>query len=273
MEGGGDRTGENRVSFAPGVDRAAAAQAASQIMRRDGAVVLDDVIDPALIARCRDQLIARYPDFATPDRERNFGGHVGRHTHPLVVEDALADPAVLLPDPVAAIADSRLGRKFKVDSFGALVALPGAPDQNAHRDAWLFEGERIDHILPAYAIAVAIPLVTMDEISGRTAFWRGTHRSANVRPTGEHDFAPVVHPGSVLLWDFRVYHHGLANRGAAPRPVLFSVVAREWWIEGEQAAAKHYAKLRFTRPAFAALDPAVQARFSRATLIDPAPSR
>lgn len=263
---------ENRVSFAPGTDREAAMLAASDILRRDGAVVLDHVVDPARIAALRDLVTRRYPDYATPDRERNFGGHAGRHTHPVVIADDLADPALLLPDPVVGIATDRLGRKFKVDSVGILVALPGAPDQKVHRDAWLFEGERIDHVLPCYAISCAIPLVTMDETSGRTAFWRRSHRTLNKRPQTPHDFAPIVHPGSVLLWDYRIYHRGLANSGPVPRPVLVSVLGREWWIEGEQYAAKRYEKLRLDRAVFDRFDAAWQSRFCRARLIDRTPA-
>ena len=87
----------------------------------------------------------------------------------------------------------------------------------------------LDGILPAFALAFSMPLVRMDEVSGRTAFWRGSHRKAEA--TGDHDWAPTVEPGSAIVRDFRTKHGGLANTGEAPRPVIFTVLSREWWVE------------------------------------------
>ncbi|MCA1199929.1 phytanoyl-CoA dioxygenase family protein [Sphingomonas sp. R647] len=260
---------DNRVSFAPGTDRSAAVTAAIGILRRDGVVVLDDLIDPALLATCSAEITARHPDMAEPDRSKYFGPYVGRHTIPLLVDGALADPAILLPKPVAHIATELLAEAFKVDSVGLLVAVPGAPNQTAHRDAWLYPREGLDRLLPPFALAFAVPLVTMDETSGRTAFWRGSHRSgATNAPDTPHDLAPIVHPGSAILWDYRIYHTGLANHGTTPRPVLFTALSREWWVEIEPPEATNYRKLKVSQEVFAGWKPRWQARFSRADILE-----
>lgn len=256
---------DSRVSFAPDADRDLAIAQAITILRRDGVVVLDELIDPVLLATCHAEIAARHPDMAEPDRASYFGPYVGRHTIPLLVDGALADPAILLPKPVAHIATELLAAAFKVDSVGLLVAVPGAPDQTAHRDAWLYPREGIDRLLPPFALAFAVPLVTMDEISGRTAFWRASHRSSStIAPTTPHDLAPTVHPGSAILWDYRIHHCGLANHGTAPRPVIFSALSREWWVEIDPPEAKHYRKLKVARAVFDRWKPRWQARFSRA---------
>lgn len=259
---------ENRVSFAAGEDRAVAADAAIAILRRDGVVVLDDLIDPARLTACANEIALRHPDMAVPDRSRYFGPYAGRHTIPLLVDGALADPDVLLPRPISHIAAQLLDESYKVDSVGLLVAVPGAPDQTAHRDAWLYPREGLDHILPPFALAVAIPLVTMDETSGRTAFWRGSHRIPGKLPATPHDLAPTVQPGSAILWDYRIHHCGLANHGAAPRPVIFSALSREWWVEIDPPEATRYRKLQVARTTYQAFKPRWQARFSRALLVD-----
>lgn len=54
---------------------------------------------------------------------------------------------------------------------------------------------------------------------------------------------PTVHPGSAILWDYRIYHTGLANHGTTPRPVIFSALSRDWWVEIDPREAKNYRKL------------------------------
>lgn len=262
-------TDPNRVSFAPGTDRNAALAQAAAILRRDGVVVLDHLIDPARLARCHDEIAARYPDMAQTDRTHNYGPYEKRHCMPMVVEGGLADPDILLPKPISRLAAEFLEPDYKVDSVGLLVAAPGAPDQVAHRDAWLFPRQGVDHLLPPYAIAMATPLVTMDETSGRTAFWRRSHRVFGDAPETSPDYVPVVEPGSVLLWDFRVYHGGRANRGPAPRPVIFTVLSRRWWVEIDPPEARNYRKLQVARSVFDTFKPRWQARFSRAAIVEP----
>ncbi len=264
-------TTESRVSFAAGVDIDAALAEAEAIFRRDGVVVLDDLVDPALVARCRAEIEATYPHLAETNVAQNYGPYEKRHCMPMVIEGKLADKAILLPPPVAKMAIHMLLPAFKVDSVGLLVAAPGAPDQKRHADAWLYPGTPLDRLLPPFAIAFALPLVTMDESSGRTAFWRGTHRGVGDEPKGDYDFAPVVHPGSAILWDFRVFHGGLANVSDQPRPVIFTVLAREWWIEVEPPEAVHYDKLKIARDVHAAFKPKWQQRFRRAKIVDSAP--
>lgn len=255
-----------RVSFAEGVDQAAAVEQATAILRREGVVVLDDLVDPALIARCREEVAADYPELATPDRERNYGPYEGRHCMPIVVDKLLADRTIFLPPAYAAIATDLLGAKYMVDSIGLLVAIPGAPDQKGHADGRLFPEMKLDGLLPPFALACSMPLVRMDETSGRTAFWRGSHRRGSA--AGEHNYAPVVEPGSAIVWDFRTYHCGLANRGAAPRPVIFTVLSREWWVEMHPPEAKRYEKLIVARSVHAGLKPRLQHKLHRATLTD-----
>lgn len=255
----------NRVSMAaPDVD-AAIAQAEA-ILRRDGVVVLDDLADPSLVSRALSQLQTHYPHFADVDPERNFGAYPGRHTTPVVVEGALADRAIFLPRPVMKLVRLLLGNAVEIDSFGVLVSRPGAEDQDRHPDALLFRETGADCLTPPFAFALAMPLVAMDEVSGTTAFWRGSHKAPHV--TGEPDFAPLVPVGSALLWDFRIQHRGLANRSDTPRPVLFSVLCREWWHEKVSRLATRYEKLSIARDAWAEITPVAKAVACRATLVD-----
>lgn len=256
-----------RVSFASGVDRDAAIAEALAVLRREGVVVLDDLVDPALIARCRTEMEANHPDYTKVDRARNYGPYPGRHTMPMCVEGSLAERDIFLSPVIEAIAAAMLGKNFLMDSLGLLVSLPGAADQAGHPDGILFPEAPIEHMLPAFALAFSMPLVPMDAISGTTAFWRGSHRAVD-GAKGDHDFAPIVQPGSAILWDFRTRHRGLANRGERPRPVIYSVYSRHWWVEIHPPEATRYEKFLLARDVYDALPPRLQRKVGRAKLVD-----
>jgi ectoine hydroxylase-related dioxygenase (phytanoyl-CoA dioxygenase family) len=253
----------NRVSLAC-EDSAAALAQAEAVFRRDGVVVLDDLVDPALLARCKAEIEAGYPELDRVDPERNFGSYAGRHTMPLRVEGTLANRAIFLPQPILDFAGALLGKQFMLESLGLLVSLPGAEDQPRHPDALLYT-EGTDRLLPPFAVAFALPLVPMDEVTGTTAFWRGSHRKPE--QTGPYDFAPVVQPGSALLWDFRIFHCGLANRSGAPRPLIYSTLCREWWRETVSIEAKRYEKLVIAREVYDSLGQRLRQAVSRALIV------
>lgn len=236
---------------APLDDRVAAAVEA---FKRDGVAVIEDVVDPALLAKCWSQIERDYP----ADRLSGASGFpldddARRFSMALTLDGALAEREVLLNAHVCGFADAVLGNDAVMDSFGLLLSLPGAPDQKVHFDALLFPDTALDRVLPTTTIAVAMPLVTMDEVSGTTAFWRGSQRTQTT--DGEPDFAPRVDVGSVLLWDYRVWHRGLANRSDRPRPVLFSGLCRSWWYESKAAETEGYEKLAIARGVWDALRP------------------
>jgi len=254
-----------RVSCAG--DRAAAVERATAILRREGVVVLDDAIDPRLLAQCRAEIERDY----SADHLNGVGAFgldvdARRFSVALRIAGALADPAVLADPALVEIGRSLLGDDLVMDSFGLLLSLPGAPDQRTHYDALLFPETTLDRLLPVTTIAVAVPLVTLDEMTGSTAFWRGSHRRPSV--DGAPDFAPTVPVGSVLLWDYRIFHHGLANRSDAVRPVLFSALSRPWWHEAPATDTGGYAKLSVARSAHEAMPSSTRRLLRRAAIVD-----
>jgi hypothetical protein len=233
--------GALRVSCtAPG-----AAELASAILRREGVVVLDDLVDPALLSACMQEISEHYPDHDKPDPVHYLGSYPGRHTAPLVIDGTLADPAIFAPTTVRDIAQHLLGEERILESFGLLVSLPGSPNQGRHFDGLLFAETHLDRVLPPTALSVAIPLVALDAVNGTTAFWRRSHREVFVE--GSPDFAPALPVGSALVWDFRTHHSGRGNMGDAARAVLFSVHSRNWWQEPKALKSTKYRKLQIAR--------------------------
>ena len=236
---------ELRVSFAADTDQAAAIEQAVAILRREGVVVLDDLVDPALLEACREEIVARYPDYDRPDSEGYLGSFPGRYTAPLVIDGLLADKAVFAPRAIRKISAAVLGPDNILESLGLLVSIPGAPNQGQHFDGLLFEEGNLDRVLPPVAISISLPLVRLDETTGTTAFWRRSHRE--LYREGPPDFAPAVPVGSALLWDFRMIHSGRGNHGDQARPILFSVHSRDWWQEPKRAKSFRYKKLQVAR--------------------------
>lgn len=243
-----------------------AAEQAIAVLRREGVVVLDRLVDPALLAECWQELAARYPDHDRPNATDYLGSYPGRHTAPLVIDGRLADPALFAPPVIMAVAEALLGEERILESLGLLVSLPGSPNQGRHHDGLLFGETMLDRMLPPVALSVAIPFVPLDATNGTTAFWRRSHRED--RADGPPDFAPALPLGSALVWDFRIHHSGRGNLGSVARPVLFSVHSRNWWQEPKAVRSSRYKKLQIARAVHDALGQRLRSYLCRAELVE-----
>lgn len=255
-----------RVSVGGDVDEAEALARAEAILRREGVVVLDDLVDPALLEQCRHEIGARYPDYDQRDHDLHLGAYPGRYTVPVVIDGTLADRAIFAPRAIMRISAKLLGTEHILESLGLLVSLPGAPDQQGHFDGLLFREMQLDRVLPPFAISVSMPLVRLDDTTGSTAFWRRSHHQGD--RGGPPDFAPIVPVGSAVLWDFRTFHGGLANRSERPRPIIFSVHGRPWWQEPRSVEATRYKKLQLARAVRDGLSDRLRALTIRADMVD-----
>jgi ectoine hydroxylase-related dioxygenase (phytanoyl-CoA dioxygenase family) len=68
----------------------------------------------------------------------------------------------------------------------------------------------------------------MDDSHGTTAIWPGSHRWKEFDPS-RIPLVPQVPVGSCLLWDFRLFHSGTANKSEIGRPMICSTFARRWY--------------------------------------------
>ncbi|CAK0879250.1 unnamed protein product [Prorocentrum cordatum] len=113
------------------------------------------------------------------------------------------------------------------DRAGCVVSEPGAPAQDFHQDG-----------MEPGLVNAFMPLVPVVASNGPTEFRPGSHRSAWDLDSGSDGgcaadsdeerpaVAPEVGRGDLLLFDYRVFHRGLANCSAEPRPVAYIVYAR-----------------------------------------------
>lgn len=215
---------------------------ASRTFRTDGALIVEDIVDTAIIADARREFARSYSRYLDGGKHAD-ALQVGKQrlmmtvdmTPPFDNPQLFANP-FLLPVLSAALDD------FVIGAYGAVCSLPSAPAQHRHWDGGLlFPFSAVNQLLPATAITVAIPLIEMNKIQGTTALWLGTHRdldrSMALRdPSRREDFMegsiePVVREGSCILWDFRLIHSGTPNQSTTPRPLLYLTYCRPWFLD------------------------------------------
>ena len=197
----------------------------------DGALILEGVVDPALIARARrtfGRAYARYLD----GKEHAEAPMVGDRRLMMTVdlEPPFDDPQLFANPWILSVMDALLDEGFVLGAFGAVCSLPSAPAQHRHSDGPPLFADPIGRLLPASAITVAIPLLEMNEVHGTTALNLGSHRDGSADTTG-NGTEPVVREGSCMLWDYRLVHGGTPNRSALPRPLLYFVYCRPWYVD------------------------------------------
>jgi ectoine hydroxylase-related dioxygenase (phytanoyl-CoA dioxygenase family) len=219
----------SEVERAAGALGSETAEHASRSFRKDGALIVEDIVDPALIARAREAFGPTITQVCT-DREdvARVGGQ--RFMVTLNMEPPFDDPQLFANPYLLPILSAALDNHFVIGAFGVVCALPSAPAQHVHDDGGdLFLRPDLDRLLPAAAITVVIPLLEMNAVNGTTALWLASHRAS--RAVDAEAIEPVVREGSCMLWDFRLKHGGTPNRGPLPRPLLYLTYCRRWFVD------------------------------------------
>jgi ectoine hydroxylase-related dioxygenase (phytanoyl-CoA dioxygenase family) len=216
-----------------------AIERASLCFRADGALLIEDIIDTAIIAEARAAFEQKYLNHLDGVKREDTASVGDRRLLMTVRLEPPFDNPTLFANPyLLAILSAALDDGFVLGAFGVVCSLPSAPAQHVHDDGGiLFPQSRLNGILPAAAITVGIPLLEMNEVHGTTALWLGSHRDAG-SPLKEAAIEPVVREGSCMLWDFRLRHAGTPNRSALARPLLYLTYCRPWFTEYLNFTAK-----------------------------------
>ena len=204
---------------------------ASRSFRIDGALIIEDIIDTAIIAEARRAFGEGYSHYLEgSDHEDALRLGDRRLMITISLEPPFDDPQLFANPYLLPVLSVALDDDFVLGAFGIVCSLSSAPAQRRHADGGiLFPRSGVDMILPPAAITVGIPLLEMNEVNGTTALWPGSHR--DVSRLKEEGIEPVLREGSCMLWDFRLLHAGTPNRGALPRPLLYLTYCRPWYLE------------------------------------------
>jgi ectoine hydroxylase-related dioxygenase (phytanoyl-CoA dioxygenase family) len=199
--------------------------------RVDGALILANVVDAALIVRLKrafGKTYARYLDGKSHRGALMVGDR--RLMITVDLEPPFDEPQLFANPFILSVMAAVFGEDFLLGAFGVVCSLPSAPAQHLHSDGPPLFPDPVGRLVPASAITVAIPLLEMNKMHGTTALYLGSHRDASCATTGK-GIEPIVREGSCLLWDYRLVHGGTPNRSTLPRPLLYLVYCRPWFVD------------------------------------------
>ena len=226
---------------------------AANIFDQQGAVWMEGLLDRDFVA----EMAARYRNkYSTLSESKLRRRHamVGdrRFMITLDLKGEFNSPALYANPTILDLLTGFLGDQFLISSFGSVIAFPGAENQSVHCDyPPLFESEQITRSLPPHAVTLVVPLIDINEETGATAMWLGSHRREGARGElerlsssqsleGSHSLHPKM--GDMFLMDYRLIHAGTANRSSQARSILYIVYSRPWFREdlnfSEQAPIK-----------------------------------
>jgi hypothetical protein len=211
---------------------------ALECFRVDGGLWLKGVFPPAYLNELCATLLEESEPYFDPGNECHpRASKVGdkRLMIPVEIKGAFNNSGLYAHPLVCSFMKRVLGGDFKLGGFGAVISLPGALDQHIHADHPALFGTKLDDFLPNFAVTMMVPLVDLNEFSGTTRMWMGSHLARHRAVNSGTDFDkgdyqdPYASVGDCLMMDYRLYHSGLANRSDKARPILYITYFRPWF--------------------------------------------
>ena len=196
-----------------------------------GTMQIDNAIPVDVVAKLHDAFMKRYSAYFREDNHPD-ALRLGDKRYMLTVDlESPFDDSLLIGAPmVLPIIRKVLGDDCVLGAYTAVISLPGSEDQRLHKDhPALFPDTEWHFKVPCFAAQIIIPLIPLDDTTGTTRFYKGTHLIPTERAeeTGAQD--PVVPLGSCLLNDYRCAHRGRGNRSNQVRPILTLIFNRPWF--------------------------------------------
>jgi tetratricopeptide (TPR) repeat protein len=225
----------------------------ARLFETHGVLQIDNAFPPELIQQLQQAFFERYEPYFY-EGEHPDALYLGDKRYMLTVDlDELFGSDAVLNNPIVMPVLRRvLGDACVLGAFTAVISLPGSRDQRLHKDhPPLFPDTEWHHTLPSFAAQIIVPLIPLNQVSGTTRVYKGTHRtSTSTAEDGAHQ-DPTVPLGGCLITDYRCAHRGLGNRGDVVRPILTLIYNRRWFRD-----FKNYGQqppLRVSEAAYAAM--------------------
>jgi ectoine hydroxylase-related dioxygenase (phytanoyl-CoA dioxygenase family) len=212
----------------------ATSEEVADVLRADGAVVVDDLAPGDLLDRLDAELapwLAR-----TPGGSDDFAGLATRRTGGLTARCPASRE--LLQHPLALGATEALladSHRFHVHLTQAIAIGPGQPAQPIHRDQWAFDFFPFPEGYDVQCNTLWA-LTDFTEANGATRVVPGSNRGGPDH-LGAYEHADTVPAemdrGSVLVYSGSVHHGGGANTTDATRVGINLTYARSWLRQEE----------------------------------------
>ena len=201
-------------------------------LRRDGAVIVDRVVAPAVLDRAREELAPWLE--ATPFGPDRFAGRRTRRTGGLVARSPTCRELVMHPLVLDATRDLLEGAtSFQLHLTQVIAIGPDEPAQKIHRDQWAYD---FFPFRKGYEVQCNTIWAMTDftaENGGTRVLPGSNHFDDGLDLDGAESAPAEMAQGSVLFYTGSVYHGGGANCSAATRYGVNITYNRSWLRQEE----------------------------------------
>jgi ectoine hydroxylase-related dioxygenase (phytanoyl-CoA dioxygenase family) len=201
------------------------------VIHRDGAVILDRILDDARLERVLEETLP-YVD-ATETGRDDFTGRLTTRTGALVARSPACRELLLEPAVLAAAQQflKPYCARIQLHLTQIIRLKPGQPAQTIHRDRWAW-GTYLQGLEPQFNTIWALTDFTVE--NGATQVVPGSQTWPDQRrPQPEEIAQAVMTRGSVLLYTGSVFHGGGANTSGADR-IAANLTYTLGWLRQEE---------------------------------------
>jgi ectoine hydroxylase-related dioxygenase (phytanoyl-CoA dioxygenase family) len=204
----------------------------SNVLEREGCVVIDRVLDRPTIAELRNEMA---PYLASTRKGVDaFDGFETKRAGMLVARSPMARE-IIMNSTVLEVAAQALSHasNFQLHITEIIELGPGSAAQPIHRDQWAFDffPFPVGH---ESTFATMWALTNFTEENGATRVIPGSNRLENRLKFSQADTEPaVMEAGSVLLYTGSLYHGAGANRSHSVRSGLIVHYSLAWLRQEE----------------------------------------
>lgn len=217
---------------------------AAHYFRLNGCLTLENSFDSARVRAMQSDFLNNYASKDRSEIEQTcLKVGIERFMFSIQLQPPYLDPAIYACPNVLPIVRELLGQDCILQSVGVVCAYPGAPIQPVHRDypPLFAEAGGLNAFFPPFALHVVVPLVDLDGKTGTTALWEGSHRIKTSKDEGswsqagpdqlEGAILPTPKIGDCYFMDYRLRHTGTPNNSNSPRPILYLIYSRRWFMD------------------------------------------
>lgn len=210
----------------------ASAEEIHEILRRDGALVIDDLVSTDVIDAIHAEMAPHIE--ATPGGADDFTGRNTTRTGALIARSAASHQ--LVQHPLVIDVTGRLldrAKNFQLHLTQIIAIGPDSPGQSIHRDQWAFDFFEFpaDYHVQCNTIWA---MTDFNEENGATRLIPGSQDWTNdLGHTVEETVPAEMTKGSCLLYTGKVYHGGGENRSDMIRMGL-NITYNVAWLRQEE---------------------------------------
>lgn len=242
-------------------------QEAVELFLQHGCLVIKNAFTHDYVVGLREEFTRSYGNYMTaaPDADAlDIGDR--RKMVTIGLDGAFGAHDYYAPPKIFPLLEFLLSEKLIVAAMGCVISFPGSQDQHRHCDhpniyypGFGYAG--IEHVIARgapYAITMGLPLVPITDRNGGTRFWPGSHLSVETAQGRGLDVRTQL--GTCYLFDYRIKHHGIANRSDKPRMLLYNIYTQPWFRDTYNYSQQ--APIRITEDQLEALPERDQRMFS-----------